>query len=127
MALTTAPVADFHERMRLHEKRNFILVVLDSAMFAFAISLLAEATIIPAFVQALTGSAALVGLVGATFALGRYLPQLIGAHLVLGRAKRKPTLFWIVVAERGGILALAAVAQFVGIWDPAIVVPLFFV
>lgn len=128
MALsTTTPMVEFHERMRAHEKRNFILVVLDSAMFAFAISLLAEATIIPAFVQALTGSAALVGLVGATFALGRYLPQLIGAHLVLGRARRKPTLFWIVVAERVGIFALAVIAQMVGIWDAAVVVPLFFV
>lgn len=127
MAVTTAPAVDFHARMRAHEKRNFTLVVLDSAMFAFAISLLAEATIIPAFVQSLTGSAALVGLVGATYALGRYLPQLVGAHLVLGKQLRKPTLFWIVVAERVGILAIALTAQLVGIWDTAVIVPLFFV
>lgn len=127
MALTATPVEYFHERMRGAERRNFILIVLDGALFAFAISLLSEATIIPAFVQALTGSAALVGLVGATYALGRYLPQLVGAHLVLGQARRKPVLFWIVVAERVGILAIAVVAQLVGVWDPAIIVPLFFV
>lgn len=126
MALTSAPVAAFQERMRGFERRNFILIVLDGALFAFAISLLSEATIIPAFVQTLTGSAALVGLVGATYALGRYLPQLVGAHLVLGRARRKPTLFWIVVAERVGILAIALTAQSVGVWDAALVVPLFF-
>ncbi len=127
MALIQAPVEAFQERMRSHERRNFLLIVFDSALFAFAISLLSEATIIPAFVQSLTGSAALVGLVGATYALGRYLPQLVGAHLVLGRPRRKPVLFWIVVAERGGILALAIIAQLVGIWDASVVVPLFFV
>lgn len=29
---------------------------------------------------------------GATFAIGRYLPQLIGAHSVRGRARRQPLL-----------------------------------
>lgn len=126
MALTASPVNLFHERMRGFERRNFILIVLDGSLFAFAISFLSEATIIPAFVQTLTGSAALVGLVGATYALGRYLPQLVGAHLALGRARRKPALFWIVVAERIGILAIALTAQAVGLWDTGVVVVLFF-
>ena len=126
MALTVPLIEGFHERMRRFERRNFILIVLDGSLFAFAISFLSEATIIPAFVQTLTGSAALVGLVGATYALGRYLPQLVGAHLALGRARRKPALFWIVVAERIGILAIALTAQAVGVWDTGIVVLLFF-
>lgn len=126
MALTVPPIERFQDRMRRFERRNFILIVLDGSLFAFAISFLSEATIIPAFVQTLTGSAALVGLVGATYALGRYLPQLVGAHLALGRARRKPALFWIVVAERLGILAIALAAQAVGVWSSGIVVLLFF-
>lgn len=55
----------------------------------------------------------LVGLVAAVFAVGRYAPQLIGAHLILGRPRRKPLFLGIVVAERVGILAIALSAQLV--------------
>lgn len=126
MAVSTTAATPFAIRMRAAERRNFVLVVLDGALFAFAISLVSETTIIPAFVQALTGDAALVGLVGAAYALGHYLPQLIGAHLVLGRSRRKPTLVRVVVAERGGMLAMALVAMTVDRWPTEVVVPLFF-
>lgn len=110
-----------------HQRRNFAFLVLDGATFSFAISLLSETTIIPAFVQTLTGSAVLVGLVAAVFAVGRYLPQLIGAHLLRGRTRRKPLLFAIVVAERVGILAIAITAQLIGVLDPAVIVVIFFI
>ena len=124
---TAVAIAEYGARMRRFERRNFALLVLDGATFAFAISLLSEATILPAFVQALSGSAVLVGLVGATFAIGHYLPQLIGAHLVHGKPRRKPALLAIVIAERVGILAIALVAQMVGIAPPTVVLVLFFV
>lgn len=127
--MTTAAspaLAEYARRMLGHERRNFALLVLDGATFAFAISLLSEATIVPAFVQALSGSAVLVGLVGATFAIGHYLPQLVGAHLVHGKARRKPTLLAIVIAERVGILAIALVAMLVGVAPGPVVIALFF-
>ena len=83
---------EYAKAMESHRRRNFAFLIVDGATFAFAISLLSEATIMPAFVSALTGSSLLVGLVAATFAIGHYLPQLVGAHLVLGRARRKPLL-----------------------------------
>jgi len=109
------------------QKRNFLLLVIDGATFAFAISLVSETTIIPAFVSALTGSSLLVGLVAATFAIGRYLPQLVGAHLVIGRARRKPLFLAIVVAERFGILAIALSASLIGVVSNALVLTLFFI
>lgn len=110
-----------------HQRRNFTFLVLDGATFAFAISLLSETTIIPAFVQTLSGSTVLVGLVAAVYAIGHYLPQLIGAHLVKGRSRRKPLLMGIVVAERVGILAIAITAQLIGVLDTTVILVIFFI
>ncbi len=122
-----AAAPEYVKKMSAHQRRNFFFIVLDGATFAFAISLLSETTIIPAFVQALSNSAVLVGLVAAVYALGHYLPQLIGAHLVRGRSRRKPLLLAIVVAERVGILAIAITAQLIGVLDPTVIIVLFFV
>ena len=104
---------EYAKAMASHRRRNFAFLIVDGATFAFAISLLSEATIMPAFVSVLTGSSLLVGLVAATFAIGHYLPQLVGAHLVLGRARRKPLFLGIVIAERVGILAIALSATLI--------------
>ena len=117
---------EFVEGMGKHRRRNMTLMVLEGGTFALAMSLLSETTIIPAFVQALTGSALLVGLVGAVWALGRYLPQLVGAHLVLGRRRRKPLFLAIVVAERVAILLIAIAASLAGVLTTELVVLLFF-
>ena len=87
VARLRAVAPDYMRTMDGYQRRNLALLILDGATFAFAISLLSETTIIPAFVQALSGSALLVGLVGAIYAVGHYLPQLIGAHLVAGRER----------------------------------------
>jgi MFS family permease len=118
---------EYAAKMAGYQKRNFMLLVIDGATFAFAVSLLSETTIIPAFVAALTGSSLLVGLVAATFAVGRYLPQLLGAHLVMGRAKRKPLFLVIIVAERVGILAIAMSATLIDALPNTAVLLIFFV
>jgi len=117
---------EYAAKMEGYQKRNFLLLVIDGATFAFAVSLLSETTIIPAFVAALTGSSLLVGLVAATFAIGRYLPQLVGAHLVMGRARRKPLFLVIVVAERLGILAIAVSATLIDVLPNSAVLLIFF-
>lgn len=116
---------EFVARMRGHQRRNVTLMIIDGAAFAMVLSMLSETTIIPAFVEGLTGSAVLVGVIGAIFALGRYAPQLLGSHLVLGRARRKPLFVTIVLAQRIGILAVAASAQLAGVLDTTTVVVLF--
>lgn len=126
VARLAAVAPEYASAMARFQRRNFLFLLVDGATFAFAISLLSETTIIPAFIQQLSGSSLLVGLVAAVFAVGRYLPQLVGAHLVRGRSRRKPLLLGIVVAERVGILAIAVTAQFIGILDPTLVLVLFF-
>lgn len=127
VARLAAVAPDYVKQMSAYQRRNFLFLMLDGATFAFAISLLSEATIIPAFVQSLSNNAVLVGLVAATFAVGRYLPQLVGAHLVRGRKRRKPLLMAIVIAERVGILAIAITAQLIGLVPHGVVLVIFFI
>ncbi|HEX3428771.1 MAG TPA: MFS transporter, partial [Candidatus Limnocylindrales bacterium] len=105
---------------------NFALLTLDGATFAFAITLLSETTILPAFVRSLTDVPFVFGLLAATFAVGHFLPSLFGAHLASGRVRRKPLVLAVAVAERVGILAMAAAAMTVGVLPNADVLVLFF-
>jgi len=127
IARLEAAAPEYARRMSRFEVRNVVFLILDGATFSFAISLLSETTIIPAFMQKLSGSAFLVGLVAAIYALGHYLPQLFGAHLALGREKRKFLMLTIVSLERVGILAIAVAAQLVGVLDQAVVIALFLI
>lgn len=127
IARLEAAAPEYAKRMSRFEVRNVIFLILDGATFSFAISLLSETTIIPAFMQELSGSAFLVGLVAAIYALGHYLPQLYGAHLALGREKRKFLMLTIVSLERVGILAIAIAAQLVDVLDRGVVIALFFI
>lgn len=121
-----AEAPDYARTMSGFQRRNFLFLVLDGATFSFAITLLSETTIIPAFVQSLGGGAVLVGLVAAVYAIGHYLPQLVGAHLLRGRSRRKPLLMAIVVAERVGILAIAVTAQLIGVVNETTIFVIFF-
>lgn len=107
--------------------RNYVLMTGDQATFAFAIALLSETTILPAFVKSLTDAPIALGILAAIFAVGHYAPQLVGAHLSMGRARRKPLVFAIALAERVGILAIALVAQLQGVLSTQVVLALFFV
>lgn len=107
--------------------RNFILLVLDGATFGFAISLVSEATIIPAFVELFTDSPLLVGVISASYALGRYLPQLLGSHLVMGRVRRKPLFLMLVLGQRLGLLSIALSASLIGLVPHELVVGAFIV
>ncbi len=127
IARLAAIAPDYARKMAQFEMRNVLFLIFDGATFSFAISLLSETTIIPAFMQRLSGSAILVGLVAAIYALGHYLPQLFGAHLALGREKRKWVMLTIVSLERVGILAIAIAAQLVGVVGHETVIVLFFV
>lgn len=127
VARLAAVAPEYVRTMAGYQRRNLALLILDGATFAFAISLLSETTILPAFVGGLSDSALLIGLLGAIYAVGHYLPQLIGAHLVQGRPRRKPAMLAIIISERVGILAIAVVAQTIGSIPDAVVLTLFFI
>lgn len=109
-----------------HLRRNFVLMTADMASFSFAIALLSETTILPAFVKTLTAAPLALGLLAATYALGHFLPQLVGSYLAMVSRRRKPVLVAICAAERVGILLIALSAELVGVAVPTVVLVAFF-
>jgi MFS family permease len=106
---------DYIQRVGKNYWWNFIALVLDSSCFAFTLAMLSQDTILPYFVSRLTDNQFYVGLIPSLFFLGYFLPQILGAYLINGKTTRKWTIFWIAVVERLGILAIAVVAQMLGV------------
>jgi MFS family permease len=104
---------------------NYVVMAGDMATFAFAIALLSETTILPAFVKALTNEPAALGVLAAIFAFGHFAPQLLGAYLAMGRERQKPLVVAIAAAERVGIFLMAAAAQVWGLLPSETVLVLF--
>jgi MFS family permease len=97
---------------------NFFVIMLDSSIFTFSVTMLSQDTIIPYYVSQLTDQKFFIGLAPALFFLGYYLPQLIGAYLVTGRPTRKPAIFWIAIFQRITILVIAVLTQMLGALKP---------
>lgn len=109
-----------------HVARNFVLFALDATAFSFALALFSEATILPAFVGTLTDAPLAFGLLATVFALGRFLPQLVGTWLVGGRERRKGVVVAIAAAQRLGMLLIALTAMTAGVLPNGQVLVLFF-
>ncbi len=93
-----------------HYRWNFIIVMLDSSFFSFALAFLSVDTILPYFISNLTNQRVWVGVIASLYFWGFYFPQIIGAHLVQASPMRKWAIFWIAIAERAGILTIAILA-----------------
>ncbi len=99
--------------IRRHLRFNFTVGLLDGGFFGLGMGFSSFAGIVPLFVNHLTDSAVLIGLVPAIHNLGWQLPQLLTAGWV-GRARRyKPLTLWMTINERVPFLGLAIVALFV--------------
>lgn len=109
-----------------HVARNFVLFALDATAFSFALALFSEATILPAFVGTLTDAPLAFGLLATVFALGRFLPQLVGTWMVGGRERRKGVVVAIAAAQRFGMLLIALTAMTAGVLPSGQVLVLFF-
>lgn len=74
-----------------HLKRNFTLGVTNGGFFVFAESLMSIDTVLPWFVQQLSGSNFLIGLVGPMRDAGWFLPQLFTSHHLQREPFKQPT------------------------------------
>ena len=93
-----------------HLKHNLIVNILDGAFFGLAIGFASYVTVIPLFVNSLTDSATLVGLVPAIHAVGWQLPQLFTAARVTRLRRVKPMVMWMTVQERLPFIGMAIIA-----------------
>jgi len=95
-----------------HLRFNVAVSALDGAFFGGAVGLASFVTIIPLFVNTLTSSAILIGLIPALHSIGWQLPQLFTAGRVSRLLRYKPMVLAMTIHERVPFLALAIVALF---------------
>jgi MFS family permease len=95
-----------------HLRYNFIVNVLDGAFFGLAIGFSSFSAFIPIFVNRLTNSAVLIGLVPALHAVGWQFPQLFTASWTARLRHLKPVVISMTLFERIPFFGLALVAWF---------------
>lgn len=83
-----------------HAARNFWLNVLDGGMFMFGLSLVSRFTVLPLFIERLSGAAWMQGLIPAINYTGWFLPGLFVVPLIASLPRRKPYILAITIGER---------------------------
>lgn len=93
-------------------KRNYIANIFDGGFFGFGIGFASWTTVIPLFVDTMSDSAILIGLITAVHVMGFQVPQLLMARSVSRLTRYKPMVMWLTIHERVPFLGLALVALF---------------
>jgi MFS family permease len=89
---------------------NFTVNLLDGGFFGSAIGFASFITVIPLFVDTMTDSAILIGLIPAIHSVGWQLPQLFTANKVARLQRYKPMVLFMSVHERLPFFGLGLVA-----------------
>lgn len=109
-----------------HFRHNFVFNVLDGTFFGLGLGLASFVTVIPLFVNTLTDSTLLIGLIPAIHTLGWQLPQLFTARRVAGLPRYKPMALVMTIHERWPFFGLAVVALLSVTISPALALLLTF-
>jgi MFS family permease len=91
---------------------NFTVNLLDGGFFGSGIGFASFITVIPLFVDTMTDSAILIGLIPAIHAVGWQLPQLFTANRVARLRRYKPMVLFMTIHERLPFFGLGLVAWF---------------
>jgi len=83
-----------------HTRWNFAVIVADASAFIAGMAFASPMIVLPLFVERLTGSTVLVGVVAAMQMAGWLLPQLLTASLVEHRPRKKPFMLKVCVVGR---------------------------
>ncbi len=99
---------------------NFTVNLLDGGFFGSAIGFASFITVIPLFVDTMTDSAILIGLIPAIHSVGWQLPQLFTANRVAQLRRYKPMVLFMSIHERLPFFGLGLVAWFLPSIGPRI-------
>jgi MFS family permease len=108
------------EELRTNLRHNFVMNVLDGSFFGLALGLASTVTVIPLFLNTLTTSTALIGLIASVHTIGWTFPQLLTSSYVARLKRYKPLVIFMTVHERWPFLALAGVALLVPTLGPTV-------
>ncbi|MER3523647.1 MAG: hypothetical protein C4326_06140 [Ignavibacteria bacterium] len=108
------------------ERRNFILNVVEGALFASSGPLLSAQTVLPALVARLGGSNVAVGSLGLVMWMGLFLPQIFAARHVEMVPWKKPWAIGFGMAQRMMVLLMGFAVLLFGDRTPSHALTLFF-
>ncbi|MBZ0298029.1 MAG: MFS transporter [Anaerolineae bacterium] len=107
-------------------RHNFVVNLLDGAFFGFGMGFASFVTVIPLFVNSITDSTTIIGLISALHLIGWQLPQLFTASQVVGLRRFKPMVMRRTFHERWPFFGLAVVALLIPVMDRQLALALIF-
>ncbi len=115
-----------HTDILKHFRHNFTVNVLDGAFFGAGLGFASFVTVIPLFVNSLTESTTIIGLIAALHIIGWQLPQLFTARKVAGLRLYRPMVLRRTIEERWPFLGLAVVALLIPVMSNQVALGLTF-
>jgi MFS family permease len=94
-------------------KRNFFLNVFDGAVFALAMALAAQNTVIPVFIKSIGGGSIAIALIPVIWTIGFNFPQIFIANFAVKAKYKKPILLKTGIFQRIFWLVLFLASYFV--------------
>ena len=112
--------------MTPHLRRNYALILADYVLWGMAMNFIGMSTVLPAFVQHLTDSPPVIGMINTAWNGAWLLPQLAAANALGHVARKKTALVRAGLASRPALLGIAlALALGLG-QQPALMLVVFF-
>jgi MFS family permease len=90
-----------------NQRRNFLAFGTDFLLFSTSVAFVNFSTVLPAFVNRLTGSAVLVGLITTVLQFSSNVPQLVAGNFITRVKSKKGFFFYSALVGRPAILLLA--------------------
>ena len=114
------------DRVR-RDRRNFALLLIDSAGWPLGMSFISMTTILPMFLQSLGASNVLIGLIPAIASLGSYFPQILIANRLESMPIKKRHVVWVGLVERLPHLLIVPFIMASAVRAPGLVIAAFFI
>jgi MFS family permease len=117
----------FQSQIRKDFRHNFTVNVLDGTFFGLGLGFASSVTVIPLFINSLTDSTTLIGLIASIHMIGWQLPQLLTSNRVAGLSLYRPMVMRMTIHERWPFFGLAVVALLIPLVAPAVALALTFI
>lgn len=117
---------EFTVQVETHYRRNFLAGIIHGTFFQASAAFVGMYTVLPAFINTLTPSTTVVGLVAVIASLGGILPEFFTAYIVEGRPRKKAYLLWVIVIRAVSWLILAWMTYQYALSYPGLVLMAFF-
>ncbi len=113
--------------IRSNLKHNFTVNILDATFFGAGMGFASFVTIIPLFVNSLTDSTTIIGIIASLHFIGWQLPQLFTANEVAGLRIFRPMVLRRTIHERWPFFALAIIALLIPVISKQLALALTFI